>query len=192
MNNFHSDMLKIGQTEMLNILIEIDRICRKHQIKYWLEFGTLLGAIRHNGFIPWDDDCDIGMMRSDFIRFKNVISKELSSNFFFQTRQTDEKYWRKIVKIRSNKVKMVEHDESMNEPYHQGVYVDIFVYDFYPRWALNISKVINKCQDIRKLRRNYHKNSVKRHLFNLACLPVTLFYSIFKIIVSWVLEKNYL
>lgn len=105
MNNAHSDMLKIGQTEMFNILSEIDRICRKHQIKYWLEFGTLLGAIRHNGFIPWDDDCDIGMMRSDFIRFKNVISKELSSNFFFQTRQTDEKYWRKIVKIRSNKIK---------------------------------------------------------------------------------------
>lgn len=85
---------------------------------------------------------------------------------------------------------MVEHDESMNEPYHQGVYVDIFIYDFYPRWALNISKVINKCQDIRKLRRNYPKDSAKRHLFNFACLPVTLFYSIFKIIVSWILEKT--
>lgn len=89
MNNAHSDMLKIGQTEMFNILSEIDRICRKHQIKYWLEFGTLLGAIRHKGLIPWDDDCDIGMMRSDFIRFKNVILKELSPDFFFQTKQTD-------------------------------------------------------------------------------------------------------
>lgn len=183
-------MLRIGQTEMLNILIEIDRICHKYQIEYWLEFGTLLGAIRHKGFIPWDDDCDIGMMRTDFNRFKDVVSKELSADFFFQTKETDPKYRRKMAKIRSNKIKMIEHDESLNEPYHQGVYVDIFVYDFYPTWALSAAKIINTCQDIRKVRRNFPKKSLRRHFVNFACFPVVLFYSIFKSAVSIVFKKK--
>lgn len=190
MNKVSSDMLRIGQLEMLNILNEIDRICRKYQIDYWLEFETLLGAIRHEGFIPWDDDCDIGMMRSDFNRFKDVISKELSTEFFFQTKETDPKYWRKMAKIRSNKIKMVEHDESLNESYHQGVYIDIFIYDFYPKWALSVASIINTCQNIRKLRKKFPKKSLSRNLVNLACLPVTIFYYFFKYLVGFLFRRT--
>lgn len=157
MEKFNEEMLKIGQEEMLNILHEIDRICRKHEVKYWLEFGTLLGAVRHQGFIPWDDDCDIGMMRSDFKKLRELIPSELSRDFFFQTNETDPKYWRKMAKIRSNKIKMIEYDEMENEGYHQGVYVDIFVYDFYPKWALKIAAVLYACQNVRKMRRKYPK-----------------------------------
>lgn len=176
MEKFNEEMLKIGQEEMLNILHEIDRICRKHEVKYWLEFETLLGAVRHQGFIPWDDDCDIGMMRSDFKKLRELIPSELSRDFFFQTNETDPKYWRKMAKIRSNKIKMIEYDEMENEGYHQGVYVDIFVYDFYPKWALKIAAVLNACQNVRKMRRKYPKKSLLRNIVNLMCLPVTGFY----------------
>ena len=87
MEKFNKEMLKIGQEEMLNILHEIDRICRKHEVKYWLEFGTLLGAVRHQGFIPWDDDCDIGMMRSDFKKLRELIPSELSRDFFLSNKR---------------------------------------------------------------------------------------------------------
>lgn len=180
MGRINNEMLKVGQEEMFKILHEIDRICRKHDIKYWLEFGTLLGAVRHKGFIPWDDDCDIGMMRSDFNKLREVIPGELSKDFFFQTNKTDPNYWRKMAKIRSNKVKMIEHDEVENENYHQGVYVDIFIYDFYPAWALRVAAVLNACQDVRKMRRKYPKKSLLRNIVNLACFPVTIFYNILR------------
>ena len=62
------DKLREAQLKMLGILEEIDKLCRAHNISYWIEGGTLLGALRHGGFIPWDDDVDISMLRSDYDR----------------------------------------------------------------------------------------------------------------------------
>ena len=69
--------LRQCQLKQLGILEEIDRICRKHDISYWLDGGSLLGAVRHGGFIPWDDDIDIAMSLADLERFKSVAPKEL-------------------------------------------------------------------------------------------------------------------
>jgi hypothetical protein len=63
--NPEGSLLRRQQTRMLEILLEVDRICQKHDIRYWLSSGTLIGALRHDGFIPWDDDLDIEMMRED-------------------------------------------------------------------------------------------------------------------------------
>ena len=74
-------MIKRGWAAGIKVLEEVDRICRKHDIKYFVIWGTLLGAVRHKGFIPWDDDIDIGMKRADYMRFLEIASKELPEGF---------------------------------------------------------------------------------------------------------------
>ena len=71
---------------MLKLLRELDRICTKYDIPYWLDGGTLLGAIRHGGFIPWDDDIDVAMLRNDYYRFLEVAKTELRDYIYLQTR----------------------------------------------------------------------------------------------------------
>ena len=84
--------LRACQLKQITILEEIDRICRKHQIVYWLDGGSLLGAVRHGGFIPWDDDIDIAMRLEDVERFKQIAPKELKEDFFLQTQDTDPEF----------------------------------------------------------------------------------------------------
>lgn len=112
------------QNEEFKILLEIDRICRKHGIKYFLNAGTLLGAVRHKGFIPWDDDIDICMPLKDYKRFKKASKKELSNEYFLQSFDTDlTSIW--YTKIRKNGTTAIETGCS-DKPYHQGVWVDVF------------------------------------------------------------------
>jgi lipopolysaccharide cholinephosphotransferase len=112
---------------MLEMLVEFDVICKKHNLQYWLDSGTLLGAVRHQGFIPWDDDIDLSMPVEDYRRFKEIAEDELSENIFFQTAKTDKGFKFDYMKLRSNKIKIVEfHEKDKKVGYHQGVFVDIF------------------------------------------------------------------
>lgn len=77
--------LRACQLKQLAILEEIDKICKRHKIEYWLDGGTLLGAVRHGGFIPWDDDIDIGMSLEDEKRFEEIAPKELPDWLYLQT-----------------------------------------------------------------------------------------------------------
>ena len=71
------------QQIQVELLKEFDRICRKYNLKYNISFGTLLGAVRHQGFIPWDDDLDIGMTRDNYNKFLKVIQNDLSDKFYY-------------------------------------------------------------------------------------------------------------
>ena len=77
--------LRACQLKQLAILEEINKICKRHKIEYWLDGGTLLGAVRHDGFIPWDDDIDIGMSLEDEKRFEEIAPKELPDWLYLQT-----------------------------------------------------------------------------------------------------------
>jgi len=122
-----SKTLRQAQFIMLEMLVEFDAICQKHNLKYWLDSGTLLGAVRHEGFIPWDDDIDLSMPVEDYNRFVEIAKDELSENVFFQTKETDPNFGLDFIKLRSNKASIVEfHEKGREVGYHQGVFVDIF------------------------------------------------------------------
>ena len=123
--------LRQAQLKMLVMLEHVDAICQKHGLDYWLEGGTLLGAIRHQGFIPWDDDMDISMPRASFEAFMRLAPKELPDFIWLQTAQTDPGYFNFSVplKIRDCNSRFIELHETGNEPYQQGIFIDVFVYD---------------------------------------------------------------
>lgn len=126
--------LRQAQLKMLAMLEAVDAICQKHQLDYWLEGGTLLGAIRHQGFIPWDDDLDISMPRASYEAFLQVAPGEIPPDMWLQTPQTDPGYFDLSVplKIRDLGSRFISVHEQGNEPYQQGIFIDIFVYDKMP------------------------------------------------------------
>lgn len=122
------NLKKIQEIE-LEILDEIIRICDKYQIKYDLEGGSCIGAVRHSGMIPWDDDIDLGMLRSEYDRFVAVCKKELdASRFLFQDMNTDPNCGLIFGKVR-RKDTILSETYSHQLSFHQGVWVDIFAYD---------------------------------------------------------------
>ncbi len=127
MEKIDPKILKKAQMVMLDSLISFEKICKKHELKYWLDSGTLLGAIRHDGFIPWDDDIDISMPIEDYQRFMSIAQDELSTGLFLQTKQTNPSFPFDYMKIRSDRATIIEfHEEGKDIDYSQGVFVDIF------------------------------------------------------------------
>ncbi len=142
--------LRQAQLVMLRMLRIVDHICRSHGIAYWLESGTLLGAVRHGGFIPWDDDLDIAMTRADFERFRAVAPRELPGDLVFQTAETDVNYHAVLPRIRDTRSKFIERERGC-VPRHQGIYLDIFPFDFYPiRAAMEVLTLRHRLQQYRK------------------------------------------
>lgn len=120
--------IKDVQAKMLNILLEVDRICKKHHIKYILDGGTMLGAVRHRGFIPWDDDLDIAMLRIEYEKFVQVCKTELCDEFFFQHIRSEKLYPLHFGKMKLKNTRYVENDyRGLN--INHGVYIDIFPMD---------------------------------------------------------------
>ncbi len=120
------------QLEELTVLDEIKQICDRHGIRYYLTAGTLLGAVRHGGFIPWDDDADIAMPRRDFDRFAKICRTELSEGFFYQSEKTEKHYPFYFAKVRKDGTSVSERVlEGVD--IHKGCYVDIFPLDKCPR-----------------------------------------------------------
>ena len=111
----------------LDLALEFDKVCKKHGLRYFLLGGTLLGAIRHKGFIPWDDDMDLMMLREDYERFKQ-LENEFKAPYFFQTPTTDPESGYSIIKIRNSNTTAVV-DKFRYEKFNQGIWISVFPID---------------------------------------------------------------
>ncbi len=119
------------QTVLTQMLKDFDTVCNKHNITYWLDCGTLLGAVRHKGIIPWDDDIDVAMPREDYERFNKIATEILPDNFYFQNKKIDTKYRYYWTKLRNRNSIAMESWEKENEgKYHMGISMDIFPMDY--------------------------------------------------------------
>ena len=123
-------------TEILNRIKDVEKqilckyieICEKYHLRYFVAFGTLLGTVRHKGFIPWDDDIDVGMPREDYERFLQIAQKECGEEYFLQTVDTDPEYHLYFAKLRMNRTRFVENSLQKAGSV-TGFYIDIFPYD---------------------------------------------------------------
>ena len=136
MSGGHDGKLEIIHRELLKILAEIDRICKKHNIRYFLAGGTLLGAARHQGFIPWDDDLDIMMLREDHDRFLAVAAAELPEHLFLQTPGTDPGCHYLISKVRLSGTVFSSELLTQFPELHRGIFVDVIAQDYTANSAL--------------------------------------------------------
>ena len=125
------DLRKLQLIE-LEMLLEVDRICRENDIEYFLSAGTVLGAVRHKGFIPWDDDLDIRMSRKEFNRFYEVCKTQLDTErFFLQTDRTDPGYRWGYAKVRRKGTEYLRAGQEAIKCF-SGVSIDIFIIDNMP------------------------------------------------------------
>lgn len=125
---YEQNTLRRLQLAELGILKDIDRVCREHSITYWLDSGTVLGAVRHGGFIPWDDDIDIGMPRDDYERFLGVAPMALGPRYCVTNPHTCSRQAAQFAKVMLAGTRFVT-DESEEAEFEQGIFVDVFPYD---------------------------------------------------------------
>lgn len=160
----------ISIKEMQNILIDDLKVfhdfCEQYQIHYCLAYGTLLGAIRHQGCIPWDDDIDVMMPRRDYLKFLSLAPKYFNKNYFIQTPESDSHYnlLHIPLKIRNKRTTLIEEP---HKKYHQGSFIDIFPFDYIGDDEKVFSALKKKCALISslKMRISRHELSgIKRYI----------------------------
>ncbi|MBR0135577.1 MAG: LicD family protein [Clostridia bacterium] len=139
------EALKTLQNTELTILEAISCLCEKQGIRYFLDSGTLIGAMRHNGFIPWDDDVDITMPYKDYLRFLEIAPEELGEEYFIQNHETENNFFRSYTKVSLNGTTVIPREWD-HWDIHHGAWVDIF-----PMFYSDSEKDIRKKAKLYKL-----------------------------------------
>lgn len=136
----------------LEILKEFIRICKKYKLRYYCLGGTLLGAVRHKGFIPWDDDIDVGMPRPDFIKFEKIVRQELPEHLKYYDYKENPKYRYYVPKMTDSRVKVIDASASVET--EREAWIDIFPMDGMPGNACK-RKIHSTRLLIARMRLNY-------------------------------------
>ena len=179
--NPEGSVIRQSQQAALEILIEFDRICRKNGLKYYLEFGTLLGAVRHGGFIPWDDDIDVAMPPQDYKLFQQIAPQEMDGNFLLQNEITEPESGMGggMFKIRKKNTLWINDYDDFRRNYNKGISIDVFENEDYP----NVPKSV-----VRFFRRRLSKAFGFYHYFNRVSSKNAIAYFVFP--VSWLLFRS--
>lgn len=132
-DNRESGDTVLRQTQLveLKMLKQFHNICQKHRLNYWLDSGTLLGAVRHGGFIPWDDDIDVVMPMKDYKRIINLPKNEIPHDIFLKTRHTDPKTVHCVTKLMDKYSTYICYSNAAIDA-HKGIVIDIFPFISYP------------------------------------------------------------
>lgn len=123
-----SEMKKVWAVE-LDLLAKLLEVCKKHDIKIFASGGTMLGAVRHKGFIPWDDDIDMMMFREDYEKLCEIAPEEFKHPYFFQTDYTDPGSMRRHAQLRNSETTAILKGEMGKYSFNQGIFLDIFPLD---------------------------------------------------------------
>lgn len=162
--NYLERLQKI-ELEMLKIVADI---CENNNITYCLQGGTLLGAIRHNGFIPWDDDIDITMPRKDFEKFIDLCATELPGEYFLQSYKTDKLSYKPYAKVKKNGTVFLESTDDVI-PGHQGIFIDIFPLDStaseFGKQVKIKNGILKKVNNILMIKVGLHRRSPMKRIF---------------------------
>ena len=172
---YHPDgsALRRTQLELLEILKVLDGICKEHNIEWWLSSGTLLGAARHQGFIPWDDDIDIVMLRKDFKRFDKIMRNYQSEEYVYHSMSTDVDYVYLFSKFRKRQGDAGEEHRRSKFYKYKGPFVDIFCIEKTNYFAARASSIIyNNLQHLTSYVRWSWLRRPLILLVNLLCLGI--------------------
>ena len=159
----------------LELLERFMEVCRKYNLQYFADSGTLLGAVRHNGFIPWDDDIDLAMPRKDFNRFRKIAKKEFSTPYFVQHGFSDKGYFGGHIHIRNSNTTAILKTNWPHIKYNQGLFIDVFPLDGDIE-----NKILHKIQDFNKklflsiLWLKFYRKTVSLNLKHILLFPFTI------------------
>lgn len=171
--------LNTHQTVLLELLREFDRVCKKHNIPYVVFCGSALGAVRHNGIIPWDDDLDVSMLREHYEHFLEIAPMELQDKYYLQKEVTE--HWpMNFSKLRKNNTTYLEKYHPKDNQTHQGIYIDIFPCDNASdkEWVRKVQFYASRIAIAKSLdARGYETDSIKKKIFMGLCklLPKKFF-----------------
>lgn len=144
-----TDVKRIWAVE-LDLLVKFDEVCRRNGIQYFIDGGTLLGAVRHKGFIPWDDDIDVCMFRKDFEKLENVAAQEFKAPYFWQTFKTDLTSAVGHATLRNSDTTAIAKSDLLNgrtiRRSNQGIFLDVFPLDNIPDSDEEASTFLNGVQ----------------------------------------------
>ncbi len=165
--NPEGSTLRKAQLRMLEILKVVDTICQEHHIEYVLDGGSLLGAVRHKGFIPWDDDLDITVMHKDFKRLRKILPEELPSYLIYQDYTTDPNYPTLVAKVRDKRSYFYE-DEWTDHLKEKGIFIDIIPMEEIPNllWKKKLDYWYGHC-----LRGVHNYAGTKDKILSISVLP---------------------
>ena len=163
----------------LDLLSKLLEVCNKYNIKVFAFGGTLLGAVRHKGFIPWDDDVDVCLLKDDFEKLLSVAEKEFDEPYFFQTAFSDKRFHIGYARLRnSNTTGFIPYNDDIN--YNNGIFIDIFIMNGYTNNKLKLKSQRFKLSLLEKLIHSYYVDlGSKKGIKKVAMMLVKKFDNLF-------------
>ena len=185
--NSEGTKLRKAQLRMLEILVEVDAICTRHNIPYWLAYGSCLGAVRHGGFIPWDDDLDIALMKSDYKKLMLLLQKELPQHLVAQDPKLTKRFHYNYGKVRDRNSRVKTNLWSIEEV---GISIDIFpMQQTFSKKGKHFVDYFYR-RSYKRVRRQ--TDSKLQYAIGLICFPFAYLLKSFYCFFSAILPKKYL